>query len=271
MCYTEKKLATATEFLQNGVELGAESSREKMMGGEKIRYNCPDFEEFHRRRRRKEKCRKKGFADFLHCQAEDPELAEKIDKQTVSMFKPKMKNKLPVEARRAIVALNNIDGKKFSMRKIAGKMGLSHTTLNNWKKYYDAALIAEILVSDDFREKVENLGCDFEDLTTDEFLHRLRVDFEPGNLGSDEGEIVKKGLSHEERLSETKERLDQLKEKQDCSSRLKNYKSKEKMVGLTESEKERCRNVGMVYQDLLNGEKALRMENSSKPFFSNLI
>ena len=43
------------------------------------------------------------------------------------------------------------------------------------------------------------------------------------------------------------------------------------MVGLTESEKERCRNVGMVYQDLLNGEKALRMENSSKPFFSNLI
>ena len=280
MEFVEKKLATASEFLQNGVELGVESSKEKMMGGENIRYDCRDFREFHRRRKRKEKCREKGFADYLHCQADDPELAEKIDKQTTSMCKPKVKNKLPVEARRAVIALNQYSPKHFSMRRIAEKMGVSHTTLNNWKKDYDNSLIRSLLDDKDFEEKIVQLVVDFEDLTQEMFLHRLRVDFEPKNPDFAEGEEIidltnggREVNQEKESLGERKDRLAKAREISEktrlskyCLEKLEGFQSKEKSIGLTESEKGEYQNFRTLRLDMVAEEKESRLKKS-KPSF----
>ena len=102
------------------------------MGTYNLKYDCSSLKEFKHRKRLKEACRRKGYADQLHLAKENSKLLAKLEKTCENRSLGNYKTILSGDLRRALAWLQI--AKDYSSRKLAELTGISKTVLNDWKR-----------------------------------------------------------------------------------------------------------------------------------------
>jgi hypothetical protein len=133
---TASKLNTSTNWLQGKGMLNEEippSPHQIGIGCHNLRCNCDSPEEFRRREKLKERFRRKGYADELHCQRDNPELHRQITKMPLE--KPHIKPYLSWKHRRAVFVAHQLG---MSYRALEKETGISKSTLSRWSREVEA-------------------------------------------------------------------------------------------------------------------------------------
>lgn len=126
--FIDKKLVSAKEMLMYGKTLNRPTESIKKLGSANLRYNCDTHEEFIERNKLNELCRRKGFADSVHCKMESPEEFERLKKK----IKSGVRHKLKVDHEMRYLIMVTLDDKLISYRELEKITEIGKSTLQRW-------------------------------------------------------------------------------------------------------------------------------------------
>lgn len=139
--FQKKNLLGMKEFLIGVGQLNSRTESPSAIGSHNLRYQCDDSREFRRRKLLKELCRRKGYADALHCIQESPELHQELVVKAVP--KPHKKSSVPLEVQRALVVSHKFKPNDYSFRKLEELTGIGKSTIQRWVKAVERSGIYE--------------------------------------------------------------------------------------------------------------------------------
>lgn len=128
--FIDKKLVSAKEMLMYGKTLNRPTESIKKLGSANLRYNCDTHEEFIERNKLNELCRRKGFADSVHCKMESPEEFERLKKK----IKSGVRHKSKVDHEMRYLIMVALDDKLISLRELEKITDIGKSTLQRWHR-----------------------------------------------------------------------------------------------------------------------------------------
>ena len=141
------------------------------LGSHSHKYNCNSLHEFRKRKLLKQMCRLNGYADAFHCQVENPEKFEELNKRVNCRINGNYKNIISGEDRRLLGILQYLG--HYSCRALEKVTGISRSTLNRFKKDIERSLIHGRIFNDIAR-KIGNTKADLV-RALDDFIERNRL------------------------------------------------------------------------------------------------
>lgn len=128
--FIDKTLGSAKEMLLYDKILNRPSESTKKLGSANLRYNCDTHEEFIERNKLNELCRRKGFADSVHCKMESPEEFERLKKK----IKSGVRHKSKVDHEMRYLIMVTLDDKLISLRELEKITDIGKSTLQRWHR-----------------------------------------------------------------------------------------------------------------------------------------